>query len=211
VLAVAGVVTLRLDYPQGGASGGDRARARRFGAVQEAVDWFADKTNGLGLLLIGYCYGTRLILRMATTREGIAGVALINPHLRRASRQTLPARAARRVALTVVTWSDRLRGRSRRGDPGQGSHRLLDRRLAQLLPAAASRLPVWILVGERGTGGRDLQALLPSLDARGVAVDVDVLRGIPENDPELFDELIERVSAWARSRVGEPSMKWPAP
>src|SRR5439155_16215459 len=76
-LADAGVVTLRVDYPERGATGGNRARARRHAAVQEAVEWFAGRTGELRILLVGYCYGTRVILRRAPHWDRVAGAALV--------------------------------------------------------------------------------------------------------------------------------------
>jgi dienelactone hydrolase len=209
VLADGGVVTLRIDYPELRDGGGAWAAEGRYAAVAEAVDWFAGRTGGLGLLLVGYCYGTRVIVRRARNWEGVVGAALINPHFRRASRQSFPARAARRLVFPVATWIGRLRRRWR-SDPTTRLARRLDRRMTDLLAVAAGRFPVWILVGERGSAAADVHDVVRSVASRGVPVHVEFVPGmvlIPDVGPEPFNELIERVSAWAIRSIGEASLK----
>jgi dienelactone hydrolase len=194
-----------MDYPDRRRGGGARARERPYRAVQEAVEWFGGQTDGLGLLLIGYCYGTRVIIRRAQYWNGVVAAALIKPHLQRAARRTLPTRVARRAVLPLQASIARVRHDRRRRRQRAKGRRRLDPGMTDLLLVAARRFPVWILVGRRGAASQDFRAAMTNVEAHGVRVDVEVLPGIgisSELRPESLDEFLERVSGWARRCVG---------
>jgi dienelactone hydrolase len=194
-LADAGVVTLRVDYPERGATGGGRARDRRHAAVQEAVEWFAGRTGDLRILLVGYCYGTRVILRRARLWDRVAAAALVNPYLRVTSPNSLPGGSGRMSRSLLARMG------FRRHAPSAGLPNRLDPGLIELLHVAAQRFPVSILVGEHGNRLDDVRTAIASVESRGDTIDLELAPGtalIPGDSPEQLDELVDRVTEWAR-------------
>jgi dienelactone hydrolase len=192
-LAERGLVVLRVDYPGGQ---GDSIMATKDGTLRpfrEVVSWFEERTQGLGLLLIGACFGARLAVSVGALDERIQGVGFITP--------TFVQWKRRGENGEEESLASKVRRKTRK-KLGRVAPLSLDPRLVEAVAHATRRMRVWAVVGEKDHRSRtDLSRLTAQLDREGQgALEIEEIPGlILHTQPTLDGQRTtrERVAAWA--------------
>jgi dienelactone hydrolase len=187
-LASTGVTVLRFDYP----GTGDSAMARRpapgdHGLAREMSAWLRNRTGGGDLILIGSCYGARPAAALAAQEDGAAGLAIVVPYFR-ARRGTLRWKASEAT------------GRALRRTIAPA----LDRATRSAVIAAAARVPVWALAGERDRWTPDLLAFCRTLGTP-LPIEVSLVPTSLHGQPtiEAQDLTIARLKDWVEQLLAE--------
>jgi dienelactone hydrolase len=204
-LAALGVVVLRFDYWREGDSsmitaeryregrgpwgGGDRDLA----LLREVAPWFAERVEGLDLLVVGSCYGGRLAIELAGGLPRVRGTLLVVPYLRHPE-QRLP-------------WRDRLE-RVKRGETDHGVDERSDAALLDPVAVDAYRNSLaharsWLLMGELDPG--EVYVLERLIGGCGRGLEFQVVPGValyPGNSPDIQELVSDQVSARVAEMLG---------
>lgn len=211
-LAEAGIYTLRLDYPGVGHSTGEPAvfslEDPPTWAIEDACSFLVTNTPVRRVLLVGSCFGGRLVLQAAPRVPEVAGVAVAA--IPAASRKPSWKRQVRRAVLgrrrregDGLPSSMQLR-QHREGNPAAGRH--ASRALALALRAAVrSGTHLYFLYGEDDFTYREFLAALPRLRLPPAAYRLEVVPGAIHAfaSAETQGLLRDRVVRWARAAAGE--------
>ncbi len=192
-LADRGYVVLRLDYPGGQ---GDSSLATRDGTpkpFREVLAWFRQRTGELPLVLLGSCYGARLVASVGSVEENLLGIGLITPTFVRWKK-----------AATMdedESLASKVRRKARK-KIGRVAPLALDQRVVDAVSKALQRTQVWAMVGEKDHRARTdlsrLQAVLRKEDFDGLEID-EIPGVILHTQPSVEGQETtrERVGAWA--------------
>lgn len=197
-LAQRGFVVLRVDYPGGQ---GDSSMATKDGTLRpfrEVVSWFEERTPGLGLQLIGACYGARLAVSVGAMDERVQGVGFITPTF---------VQWKRRSKDEGESLASKVRRKARK-QLGRVAPLSLEPRLVEAVAHATRRMRVWAVVGEKDHRSRtDLSRLTAQLDREGrEALAIDEIPGlILHTQPTLDGQRTtrDRVAAWVMRSLNQ--------
>lgn len=222
-LAARGIYTLRLDYPGvGNSTGPPRVFPLEDSpawAVEDACRFLMEHTPVRRILLVGTCYGSRLMLDAAVRVPEVEAVGFVSgpiytrtPSWKKRTRVTL-------VRLIGRQPSGRKRENviARRKGPGneaqqrregnQAAERRVSPVFARSLRAFLRRGRVYFLYGEEDFTYREFRHALKRLNPPRDRIEVDVVPGIIHTFQtlETQDLTIDRVVAWcARTAAGGP-------
>ncbi len=156
-----GLVVLRLDYPGRGDSRPAAPGAEADLALVEGIGWFRERTAGLGLHLVGSCFGVRPAAAVAEHEPTLNSLTLHVPYLMRVPSRRLVARAARRFRRELAV----VRSPS------------IDDAVCSSIVAAARRAPTVVVAGEQDAHLSDAVELRRRAGRDGVDIEVVVVPG----------------------------------
>ena len=160
-LAELGLVVLRLDYPGRGDSRPAVPGPDADLALVEAIGWFRERTEGLGLHLVGSCFGVRPAASFAQHEPALASLTLHVPYLARVPSRRIVARAARRFRRELVVV---------RSSP-------MDDAVCSSILAVARRAPTVVVAGEQDVHLPDAVELRRRARQDGVDIELIVVPG----------------------------------
>jgi pimeloyl-ACP methyl ester carboxylesterase len=170
-LAAEGLVVLRADYPGLGESDPAPRGIDRTAVAAELLAWFRSKTADLPLHLLGWCYGSRVVLRLADRGLAVDGLVLVTPDLCRYLSDM-------RLDRTIRRFVGSMTGRFRRPQTAAGERstrlRPLDGRLVDAFVETSRGFALRVLVGEHDLSRLDVESLMPRVEAAGGRVEVQV-------------------------------------
>jgi pimeloyl-ACP methyl ester carboxylesterase len=186
-LADSGALVARIDLPGHGDSDLIApSKKTDLQVVGHVARWFSGQSNGLDLLVIGGCYGSRLVGPLVE-EASVARLALIAPYLR--------------------TRYPNVRAASRRGRAARWMVRrrpsTLDTRMVRALAGYSRKSPLWVLVGEHDVAARYVGALRDAARDKG-SVEIETIEGLAihtHSSAQSQEVTIRRVTNWMNRHV----------
>jgi hypothetical protein len=189
-MADSGVLVTRIDLPGNGDSDlVPTGRKDDLQAIGHVGRWFSEHAKGLDQLVVGGCYGSRLI-GPVVEEASVSRLALIAPYLR--TRYPNVKAASRRGR--AARWMVRRRPST------------LDTRMVRTLAGYSRRIPIWILVGEHDVAARYAGSLRDAARDKG-AVTIETIEGLAihtHSSAESQEVTIRRVTEWMKRNVRGP-------
>jgi hypothetical protein len=204
-LAALGIVVLRFDYWKESDSSmvsdelyrdgrGPSGRADRdLALAREVVPWFAQRVEGLELLLAGSCYGGRMAIELSADLPRIAATLLVVPYLRDPEQRLL--------------WRERLE-RVKRGETGEGAEEsvnsgLLDPVAVDAYRGSLAQAPSWLYMGAHDPG--EVHALERMIGGPGSGLEVQIVPDValyPGNDPDIQELVSDLIAGRVAKLLG---------
>ncbi|MGK2958970.1 MAG: hypothetical protein ACSLFB_11355 [Acidimicrobiales bacterium] len=156
-------------------------------ATLEVVRWFAQATNDVPLLLLGYCKGVKFAVTLAVEDPAPYAVALVSPPKKLFA--PLPITGLKKIRASVSALLKKSRPSDVPIDIDEA---------AGFLDRTPARSPTWMLLGTDDRAVAEVQDLVRS-GRHGTRLSGEVIEGVEVHwftTPAIQQEVMTRVVAW---------------